>query len=220
MERVVVALGGNALLRAGRTTRSRTCARRARRPRASPTSRRRGGRSWSPTATARRSAGSSCSRRREAMGAPDAARRVRRREPGADRVPAGSRSATSSSSVGWSAGRDGPHAHTGRSGRPGVREPRQADRTVLRGGRGEAARGRPGMGQADPHGGFRRVVPSPNPYSIVEAPDPNTGRRRHDRDRVGRVGSRGRGRPQADRPRGRGRQGPGRGDPRSRPRPC
>ena len=72
----------------------------------------------------------------------------------------------------------------------------------------------------DPHGGWRRVVPSPRPYSIVETPVAQaTGRRRRDRDRRrrGRRAGDREGSP-ADRQGGRGGQGPRRGDPRRRGR--
>ena len=80
----------------------------------------------------------------------------------------------------------GPHAHARPPRRPRVPRTRRSSigpfyeedeaRTL------EAERGY--VMKADPHGGWRRVVPSPTPYSIVETPVIRAaGRRRHDRDR-------------------------------------
>ena len=86
-----------------------------------------GGRA-SPTATAPRWAGSCCSRRpRRTSGQPDAARRVRRREPGADRLPAPGHDRRRLLRA-WdgATGRDRAHAHPGAGRRSGVRATRRS----------------------------------------------------------------------------------------------
>ena len=224
MERVVVALGGNALLRRGQDDTFENLYRLG--PLGGRGHRRhRDGRLGGRRHARQRPAGRPdppAAGGREAVGAPDAARRLRRREPGADRLPApGHDRRRLLRARDGAAGRDRPHAHARATRRPGVREPVQADRALLRGGRGAAARDRAGLGaQARP---ARRVPPRRALAGSVlhrrGARDPNPGRRRHDRDRLGRRWHPGgRGRPQADRPRGRGRQGPGRRDPRARRR--
>ena len=117
VERVVVALGGNALLRRGAEDtydEMYRAARRRRRADRRHRGRRVGGRR-SPTATARRWAGSCCSRRPPPTSVqPDAARRVRRREPGADRLPAAGHDRRRLLRARHGAtGRDGAHAHAG-----------------------------------------------------------------------------------------------------------
>ena len=189
MERVVIALGGNALLRRGaRTTRSRRPVRvgACRRPSGSRTSPPPAGRSWSPHGNGPPggpdpAAAGGCRRR---SGAPDAARRLRRRRArAASATSCRSRSATSSSSAGWS-GRsrlvltlDARRPQTTRRSR----SPTKPIGPFYEEAGGEAVGTEHGHGCSgpDPHGGFRRVVPSPDPYSIVEAPrDPHADRPR------------------------------------------
>ena len=108
----------------------------------------------------------------------------------------------------------------GPAGRPRVREiPRSSSApTTTRTRRGGWSAERGYTMKADPHGGWRRVVPSPTPYSIVETPvDRAARRRRRDRDRERRRRGPGRrGGTAADRQGGGRRQGPRRRDPRAR----
>ena len=94
-------------------------------------------------------------------------------EPGADRLPAPGDDRRRVLRAGHgTAGRHDPHAHA-RSAR---RTRRSANPTKFIGPYFTEAQARRREDQrgwvmkADPHGGWRRVVPSPRPYSIVETP--------------------------------------------------
>ena len=140
-------------------------------------------------------------------------------EPGADRLPAAGDDRRRVLRAGdGAAGRQ----RCSRSRACGPRDPAFRNPTKFIGPyfteaqarRREAQRG--WVMKADPHGGWRRVVPSPRPYSIVETPVIRAAhRRRRDRDRGGRRRRAGdREGTAADRPGGRRRQGPRRRDPR------
>ena len=221
MERVVVALGGNALLRRGAEDTFeemyRACSRGGRAHR-----RHRGGRvagRASPTATGRRWAGSCCSRRPP----PESVHPMPLDVCGAEsQGQIGYLLQVTIGDVFFERGMERPVATVLTLTRVRPDDPAFADPTKFVGPYYEEAEARRLEAErgytmkADPHGGWRRVVPSPHPYSIVETPVIA----RLVADDVIVIASGGggvpgdRGRPPADRQGGRRRQGPRGGDPR------
>ena len=191
VERVVVALGGNALLRRGQEDTFENLYRSARSAAEQVADiARRGGRSSSPTGTGRRSAGSSCSRRPPAGGC------IRCRSTCAGRESQGQIGYLLQVTIGdvfFERGMERPVATVLTLTRVRPDDPAFADPTKPIGPFYEEdeakalAASRGGSMRADSHGGWRRVVPSPDPYSIVEAPVIRSlVARRRDRDRVRR----------------------------------
>ena len=223
MERVVVALGGNALLRRGAddTFEEMYRAARAAAERIADIA----ADGWEVVVT--HGNGPQVGRILHPAGGgredglPDAARRLRRREPGTDRLPAaGHDRRRLLRARDGAAGGHGAHADPGPTERPRLPQARRSSSAPStrppRRRKLEEQRG--WVMKEDPHGGWRRVVPSPRPYSIVETPVvKRPGRRRRDRDRRRRRRRAGdREGPAADRQGGRRRQGPRRRDPRRR----
>ena len=166
VERVVIALGGNALLRRGAEDTFEEMYRASRVGRGADRRHRRlgvGGRRHPRQRSAGRTDPAAAGGR-ERRRASDAARRLRCREPGPDRVPApGHDRRRLLRTRDGAPGRHDPDAHP--CARPRI--PRSASPTKFVGPfyeerearRLEAERGY--VMKADPHGGWRRVVPSP-----------------------------------------------------------
>ena len=165
--RIVVALGGNALLEARRAAHRREPAReradRVSRPRAARARTRARGlaRQWSAGGPARAPG------RRVHAGRDVSARRPGRPDRRHDRLrhPAGARQRAPVRQ----APRDAADADRGRRGRSRVREPDEADRPCLRRRtRPTASRGENGWTFKPDGDSYRRVVPSPEPQRIFE----------------------------------------------------